>query len=291
MQPPRAYDFGHARLVEVADGLRYFTGERATVLICAQSLRGCRQLCQITFNRKTGAIFAQFSYFSGKRGVVTKTSCVVGANGTSKIEFAERGFVSSTLVKYSHPPDGRAHFSQDGKVVTKVWANALPLDGPEGHLFEIHAYDLEAFAPLVAGAEKRRRTYLPFATTGSPGGVSLVAEWRRRSELSAYSARSGRQVGPIDEIPRRHDGQLHKAAMWAPPADCPLKDHLLCLSVSIIEPPPGLTEPKLLLLGGWTYPPEPLEPGNSVEFLAFSYPIPEEAAFAEQLQSIDFVPE
>lgn len=286
---PKPYEFGHARLIAEEEGLSYFRGERATVLICSQSLGGCRQLCQITFNKKTGAIYAQFTYFSGKRGVVVKAQCLVAADGTSRIEFAERGLVSSTLVKYSHPPNGRAHFSQDGKVVTKVWADSLPLDGPEGNLFEIHAYHLDAFAPLVAGEEKKGRVYLPFATVESPSGVSVVAEWRRKRELVAHARRLGRPLGPIDDIPRRRDGQLFKAALWGPPESCALKEHVLCVSVTILQPVVAIKEPTLLLLGGWTYPAEPIVPGKTVELLAFSYPVAEDAAFAKQLGSIDLV--
>jgi hypothetical protein len=284
---PKPYEFGHSRLTVQEGRLRFLRGSKATVLICAESLGGCRQLCQLTVNPKTGAIYAQFTYFSGKRGVVLKARCPIDEHGKSRIEFSDRGLVSSALVKYSHPPDGRAHFSQDGQVETKVWADAMPLNGPQGHLFEIHAYDLTAFEPLWAGKERKSRVYLPFATVDSPRAALVVVEWRRKDGLEEFAKSRGKVLGPIDEVPRLRDGQMFTGALWAPPAECPLQDHVLLVAVHIIDYKDVIKDPMLLLLGGWTHPPQSLRAGTTAEFLAFKYPVADDAEFARHLGTID----
>ncbi|NMB74335.1 MAG: hypothetical protein GYA21_04310 [Myxococcales bacterium] len=53
-------------------------------------------------------------------------------------------------VKYSHHPDGRAHFSQHGKVKTSIInPDSMRLDDPSGgHLFTLRVQGLFDFEPV-----------------------------------------------------------------------------------------------------------------------------------------------
>ena len=101
-----------------------------------------RKLCLISFNRKTGTIYAQFTYFRTDPGALGLVTAEVGPDGSSHIDWLKSGKVSTNLVKYSHPPDGNAHFSQDGSHQTQFRAKSLDLRHDAGHLFEIHAFHL-----------------------------------------------------------------------------------------------------------------------------------------------------
>jgi hypothetical protein len=54
------------------------------------------------------------------------------------------GKVTSHLVKYSHHPDGRAHFSQDGKILTAIKRQSIALDRQNGHMFTLYIQGLHA---------------------------------------------------------------------------------------------------------------------------------------------------
>jgi hypothetical protein len=45
--------------------------------------------------------------------------------------------VTSHLVKYSHHPDGRAHFSQTGKIFTEIKKQSIALETQHGHMFSL----------------------------------------------------------------------------------------------------------------------------------------------------------
>src|SRR4051812_15845720 len=92
---------------EASEGpLRFYRTDKATVLFGRQGDDAYRKLCLIAFNKKTGAIYAQFTYFRTEPGVVGLVTADVGADGNSQIGWRDGGKVATDLVKYSHPPDG-----------------------------------------------------------------------------------------------------------------------------------------------------------------------------------------
>jgi hypothetical protein len=55
---------------------------------------------------------------------------------------------TSQRPKYNHHRDGRAHFSQDGKVRTTIARQACPLREINGHAFTVHVQGIERFPEL-----------------------------------------------------------------------------------------------------------------------------------------------
>src|SRR5712691_4530164 len=74
---------------------------------------------QCQFAKRDGSVFISFPYFRHSEGLVSLASWPAG-EVSSVVSLELGGRVSSHLVKYSHHPDGRAHFSQDGKVLTVI---------------------------------------------------------------------------------------------------------------------------------------------------------------------------
>jgi hypothetical protein len=72
----------------------------------------------------------------------------VAAHGT-QLDLTPGGKIASHAVKYAHHPDGEAHFSQDGKVLTAIRRKAVPLDAAAGHLFTVHVVGFAAFKTLT----------------------------------------------------------------------------------------------------------------------------------------------
>lgn len=281
-----AFDWDHGRFL-VADGpLRYFAAERTTVLLGVVPTGPVHQICQVQLAR-SGAVFVQVPYFRGSGGLVARFSSRVAAGQTATLRFGELGKTTSHPVKYSHPPDGNAHFSQDGKVLSEVRKESLRLDSDSGHLFELHAFGLAGFTELAPGKERAGRLYLPFGVKEPVGGVAVVGEWLRRSRLVQLAEQRGEPLGPLADIPRRRDGELFRACLIGRPNVKGEQEYLLGLSVTPLAQLPSLSEPVLLFLGGWD---RKASPNGATEFLAFTYPCENIEEFARRLGTIDYQP-
>lgn len=274
---------------EDTDGpLRFFRADRVTVLLGADTLGGYRQLCQVTFNRRSGDIYLQFPYYKQAAGAVGLFRAPIREDMTSGIVFDEQARVVTSKVKYSHPANGRAHFSQDGQHRTTFFASSLPLTNGTGHLGELHAYGLGDFELLPASKQRKNRLYLPFRTETDPAGAAVVFEWKRRDELKTWAAEEGIIVAPIGKIPRTTDRSPYMAALVGQPLSSPLQEHLLAISVSPLEPLAGHSESDIVFLGGWRHPPQKVAPGTAMEILAFTYPVRDPEAMARRIGSADF---
>ncbi len=71
------------------------------------------RVAKVVFQKRDGSIFVMFPSFAHNEGFVGELSMKAGAQSAS-YGLAESGKVAGHLVKYSHHPDGKAHFSQDG---------------------------------------------------------------------------------------------------------------------------------------------------------------------------------
>jgi hypothetical protein len=279
-------DFQLAKYAASADSVVYFAAERTTILLGSDSDEQFRQLCQLTFTRD-GGLLAQFTYYRKDRGVVGLVTTTLGSSGESRIDFSEQGKTSTHIVKYNHPPDGRAHFSQDGRHVTQFWSDAIDLRTDQGHLFELHAFDLTHFSILER--LRSRRLYLPFYTRALPDAVTVAVEWRTKGSLSALARERGTIIGPIAEIPRRHDGRLFRAALVGQPQGFPLQDHVLTINVGPREGIPSTSDPALIVFGGWQRSTGTIQGGDTVTLLAFHYPVGDFDQSSKRIGSSDYV--
>ena len=59
-----------------------------------------------------GSLFITFPYFRHRTGILSVSTTLPRAQRRSQVNLEQGGKVTSHLVKYSHHPDGRAHFSQ-----------------------------------------------------------------------------------------------------------------------------------------------------------------------------------
>jgi len=113
--------------------LEAFHSDRIVVAIKAGTTR--RKICQMIF-RPDYSIFVNFPYFGHRVGLLATLVMPAGSVRQTQIHLDLAGKIASHSAKYSHHADGRAHFSQDGKIRTEV-RQALPLEKHEGHLFSI----------------------------------------------------------------------------------------------------------------------------------------------------------
>lgn len=98
----------------------------------------------IFFNKNNHGVYINFPYYEHTEGIVCKPKWPKGKVNFD-LELTPYAKITSHLVKYSHYPDGNAHFSQDGKVFTKVKRKAVRLNDINGHLFTVTIHGLESF--------------------------------------------------------------------------------------------------------------------------------------------------
>jgi hypothetical protein len=104
------------------------------------------RIAKVMFQNRDGSILPMFPSFAHNEGLVGELSMKAGARAAS-YGLANHGKVTGHLVKYSHHPDGRAHFSQDGRVRTEIKRQSVPLDRQHSHMFTIQVEGLKSFAP------------------------------------------------------------------------------------------------------------------------------------------------
>ena len=86
-----------------------------------------RKLFQVLF-AKDGSVFVNFPYFRHRIGLLAAATIPGDGKAETQVDLKIGGKVASHLVKYSHHPDGRAHFSQDGKIYTAIKRESIPLN-------------------------------------------------------------------------------------------------------------------------------------------------------------------
>lgn len=116
------------------------------------------KILQIIFGEKDGSLFVNFPYFKYARGIVSVVTFPRGSSHIAQLSLELGGKVTSHRVKYSHHPDGVAHFSQDGHVFSVVRKQSIPLAKAEGHVFTVQLQQAEAFE---SASEKKTEEYLP----------------------------------------------------------------------------------------------------------------------------------
>lgn len=107
--------------------LRAYKAERFVIAVQNSGIR--KKIFQINFKPKDGSVFVEVPYANLGSGRVSVIECPPGS--PDSLSFGESASVTSHSVKYSHHPDGEAHFSLDGKVFTRVRKKAVPLCAAE----------------------------------------------------------------------------------------------------------------------------------------------------------------
>ncbi len=136
------------------------------------------KLLQFMFHKRDGSLFVNFPYFQHSEGIVAEVPL---PDSKAEIHLPNWGKVTSHLVKYSHHPDGRAHFSQDGKVRTEIVKQSVPIERLSGHTFTVQIQGLDAFEQTQDDLSKRLakdRQYVVFRVKGkTPAALRIVGRW------------------------------------------------------------------------------------------------------------------
>ncbi len=261
-----------------------FRSEQTVVTVQVGATRF--KLFQVFFGRD-GSLFVTFPYFGHRTGILAAATIPGNGQNTSQVNLQVGGKIASHLVKYSHHPDGRAHFSQTGKVRTEIKRQSVALNVQHGHIFSLLVQGLNAFDKAddtkdVGSSPKR--TALTFQVAGSAeiGAIKFVGRWLDVSKITAVG--SSAIVGPTlltqDSAGNQRNGVLVASRYDDEPR------HVLCITS---EPVPRLgPDPEMMCFYGGFAPREVMDDtAQDAGFLAFLYPVLDAAELKKTLGSID----
>jgi hypothetical protein len=264
--------------------LKAFRSERIIVTIKVGTTK--RKVLQIIFSRDN-SLYVNFPYFRHRVGLLATATMPANRRGPIDINLEIGGKVASHLVKYSHHPDGRAHFSQDGKVRTEIRRQSLALDQHEGHMFTVMLHGLNAFASAdpINAEPNPKRTTITFDVPGDPEPTAfkLVGRWHDSSTFQ-WSGTLPSTVGPIVPIAQPNGKQQNSFAIANPHEG---ERRVLLLTCEPI-PPLGPDPEMLLFLGGFDSKEIVNDRTKDSGFLAFIYPVADAETLRRRLGCIDY---
>lgn len=242
---------------------------------------------QILFGKKDGSLFVNFPYYEHSNGVVSLMTWTPENLPPTDLSLDNGGKITSHLVKYSHHPNGQTHFSQDGKVFTKVKKQSEPINNVEGHEFTIQLQGLSSFKKLEDGIKlhsTKRRATLKFTFIGEPEAIKFVGYWYSQEAISK------RLAGHIGErcFINDHNGKSHVAFIISAPLGHAAEKRVLALYCEVIPRLDMNNETALTFIGGFDSDEIVNDLTRTTSFLALLYPVMNPNELIAKIGSIDF---
>jgi hypothetical protein len=241
---------------------------------------------QIFFGRD-GSLFVTFPYFRHRTGILAAATIPGNGQTTSQVNLQTGGKVVSHLVKYSHHPDGRAHFSQDGKVRTEIKRQSVALSTQNGHIFSLLIQGLQAFDKAndtkdVGSSPKRTALTFSIPQGAETRAIKCVGRWLDVSRISASGPSP--VVGPT-LLTQDSEGKQRAGVLIASPYDAEPR-HVLCITC---EPVPSLgPDPEIMCFyGGFATREIMDDTTQDAGFLGFIYPVPDADQLKKHIGTID----
>jgi len=230
------------------------------------------QLFSITFGN-TG-VYVHFPYHPDAPGAACRAP--VDPTGVLAANLDRVTSTTTQRVKYSHHVDGRSHFSQDGKILTKITSQARPLDEDIPYMFTIDLQGVERFEALPKAKTKYKPSRFTLDGYRVHPRLHIVARWFAQS-----SAQVNTMSNPVTvEV----DGIELDGLALAAPDGSPLADGLLVMNASL-EDALAVTQDSLLLFMGGFSP--GLGRGTAGELVMLTYP---DIATSTDRPSLDYSP-
>jgi len=256
--------------------------ERVVCVVKVGELR--TKAFQIVFS-SDGSLFITFPYFRHRTGILSASAIPSNGEHQTQVNLEHGGKVTSHLVKYSHHTDGRAHFSQSGKIFTAIKRQSIELDRQHGHIFSLIIQGLRAFDvanPSKDAGLSPKRSVVDFIVEPSEA-IKFVGRWFDVNKLrfNVPTPTAGPIVSTMDP-----DGHQRNACLVA--GLSANARHVLAVTCEQI---PALSaEPEIFAFSGGFDPIEIMtDSTKEAGFLAFLYPLSEADKIRERIGTVDYV--
>ncbi len=252
------------------------------------------KILQIIFGKKDGSLFVNFPYYKHSEGLVSLVTFPKGHERSQSLSLEPGGRVTSHLVKYSHHPDGVAHFSQTGRVLSVVRKKAIPLAEEEGHIFTTQLQYLKAFemADKIQDRNKydSKRSVINFSfNNDEPEAIKIVGRWYSIVQLlSRIKIVDGKAkiFGP--KVPCETEaGKRYVGFLTSPREGSPLDGFALLVTCEAMPRLDKREQTALTFIGGFDPPHIVNNLNMDTTFLALSYPTTKYTELSKSIGSID----
>jgi hypothetical protein len=276
---------GRLETSENTNDITSFFSKRYVISI--QEFDNIYKTFQIIFDKK-GSIFINFPYYLQRRGSIGLVTIPGNSKFPITLNLGPTVKVTSNLVKYSHHPDGNAHFSQSGKIFTTIRKKSVPLKNLNGHLFTLLIQgfkDFEKYDPKKDGnksALKRKNVILKL-NGQEPESIKIVGRLFTRQYFQSLLNKpqeDPRFLHPKGEPVIRHRIQknVYQYCGWilCPPQNEGYEDYILIISYKEVPKMNKDSYSGLTFVGGFDSKVITRNHSLDTTFLSFIYPIPEE---------------
>lgn len=264
--------------------LKAYSADRVVIAVQNGSMR--KKVFQINFKSRDGSLFVSVPYAELGTGRVGVIECPPG--DPDSLSFGENAPVTSHSVKYSHHPDGEAHFSLDGKVFTRIRRKAVPLTAAEGHLFTVMVQGLDRFEDLnERDIATSKRGIVPMPVHEGPiaalkfvGHLCSINHFAKRLQMPRMDSPFIPLITP--------DGRRLVGIVLATRLKQSNLQYLLIMSVEPIDTVATYSDLYVALMGGFDPPDLVFDHNRPMSFLMMMYPeVRDSAELRSSVGSID----
>jgi hypothetical protein len=258
---------------------------RSERVVCAVKTGDLRvKAFQVVF-ADDGSLFITFPYFRHRIGILSSSSIPPTGTREAQVNLEYGGKVTSHLVKYSHHVDGRAHFSQTGKIVTMIKRQSIALDEQHGHIFSLLVQGLIALDPadpIKDQGMSPKRSIIDFEV-GPCEAIKFVGRWFDINNMRFSNPTP--TIGPF--VMAQDDDGVQKPACMIASLNSNAR-HVLavtCEKIQKLGPAPEI----FIFYGGFEERSVMTDPTKEAGFLAFLYPLEEADRLKQKLGTVDYV--
>lgn len=260
-----------------------FKSKRTTL---AAKVAGIRyKLLQIMYGKKDGSIYISFPYFENTFGLISLVNFPGRIKQPADLSLTPGGKVTSHLVKYSHHPDGRAHFSQDSKIRTAILKNAAPLSEINGHFFTaqlqgLHCYKSES--KLTPNSNEKITLDFDFGER-EPESIKIVG--RLYSTEVLMNSIVGEVEGPKVQV-ETDSGEKGVAFLIGDPFNRK-HEKIMLITCKVIPRLDSNADTALTFIGGFDHVDMVNNTNLDTAFLALSYPVSDYDELRKRVGTVD----
>lgn len=249
------------------------------------------KIFDIKFHRNSKnqfGIFVNFPYFSKNRGILSKLTFPANTRKVDRMSLTKVGKLVTHLVKYSHWEDGNTHFSQDGRILTKIKNLSNPLNCTADHIFTVMFQDLKGFKNILNYKKELSNNKIDIDFIYSddlPHAIKITGWWFEDKDINQNKKIGGPQV--IMKINNTYKSGI----LISPPDRYKYSNFALFIAIEKLE---FLTKEKgthLSFIGGF----DPKRIFNDftkdLHFISFIYPVRGYDKLITQIENIDYIGE
>lgn len=256
-------------------------------VISVQEFDNIYKTFQIIFDKK-GSIFINFPYYLQRRGSIGLITIPGNSKFPLNVSLGPTAKVTSNLVKYSHHPDGEAHFSQSGKVFTTIRKKSVPLKNINGHLFTLLIQGLKDFERHDPKKDYnktflKRKNIILKLNGQEPESIKIVGRLFTKQYFQSLLNKPQEDpqfLQPKGEPVIRHRIQknVYQYCGWilCPPPNEGYENYVLVISYKEIPKMNKDTYSGLTFIGGFDHKTITRNHSLDTTLLSFIYPIPED---------------